>query len=55
MDAKELLVHNGRQRQRAERLHTGIVYLLRVFVLAFKLEGEVVRQMPAFVVTAQQP
>lgn len=51
MDAKELLVHNGRQRQCAEGLHAGIVYLLGVFVLAFELEGEVIRQMSAFVVT----
>lgn len=55
MDAEELLVHNRRQRQRTERLETRLVNPLTVFVLALQLEGEVVCQMTAFVVTPQQP
>lgn len=55
MDTEELLVHDGGQGQRAERLHACFVDFLAVLVLALKLEGEVVGQMPAFVVAAQQP
>ena len=55
MDAEKLLVHDGCQWQRAKGLHTGIVHLVRILVLAFKLEGEVVGQMSTFVVTTEQP
>lgn len=55
MYAQELLVHDGRQWQGTERLHTCIVHFLGVFVLAFQLEGEVVCQMSAFVVSAEEP
>ena len=34
MDAKELLVHHRSERQVAERLHRGVVEVLRVLVLA---------------------
>jgi hypothetical protein len=50
--AKELLVHDSGQRQRAERLHAGIVDLFGVFVLALKLKSEIVGQMAAFVVAS---
>jgi hypothetical protein len=53
--AQKLLVHDGRQRQRAERVHAGLVNGLGVFVLAFQLEGEVVGQMPALVISSKQP
>ena len=53
VDAKELLVHNSRQRQRAEGLQACLVDFLAVLVLALQLEGEVIRQMTAFVVTPQ--
>jgi hypothetical protein len=53
--AQELLVHDGRQRQCAERVHACLVNGFRVFVLALELECEVVGQMPALVVAAEQP
>ena len=52
MDAKKLLVHDGRQGQRAEGLHTSVVDLLGVFVFTFKLKGEVIGQMAAFVISS---
>lgn len=55
MYAEKLLVHDGCQWQRAKSLHTGIVHLVRIFVLAFEFEGEVVGQMSALVVAAEQP
>lgn len=55
VDAEELLVHNSGQGQAAERVHTGLVHGLGVFVPAFELEGEVIGQMAAFVVSAKQP
>lgn len=55
MYAEKLLVHDSRQRQRTEGLHACLVDLLRVFVLALQLEGEVVCQMPTFVVASQEP
>ena len=51
MNAEELLVHNGSKRERTERLHAGVIDSLGIFVLAFELEGEVVGQMAAFMVT----
>ena len=53
VDAKELFVHNRRERQRAERFHACLVNLFRVLVLAFQLEREIVGQMPALVVAPQ--
>lgn len=38
MDAKELFVHDRRQWQRTERLHTCVIYTLRVFVLALETD-----------------
>lgn len=55
MYAEELLVHDCRQRQCAERLHTSVVYLFRIFVLALEFEGEVIGQMSTLVVTSQKP
>lgn len=51
--AKELLVHDCSQRQCAERVHACLVYRLGVLVLAFELEGKVVGQMAALVVTSK--
>src|SRR5262245_1952497 len=53
--AQELLVHDSGQRQRTEGIHAGIIDSLGVLVLAFQLESEVVGQMPALVVSAEQP
>jgi hypothetical protein len=53
--AEELLVHDRRQRQRTERLHTSVVDFLRVFVLALELKGKVVCQMATLMVPSQQP
>ncbi|KAI8035088.1 hypothetical protein M5D96_012181 [Drosophila gunungcola] len=52
--AQELLVHERRQRQAVERVHAGVVHALRVLDLALLLEGEVLGQVPALVVAAQQ-
>jgi hypothetical protein len=50
MNTQELLIHNGGEGQSTEGFHTGIIYSLGIFVLALKLEGEVVGQMSAFVI-----
>jgi beta-lactam-binding protein with PASTA domain len=52
---QKLLVHDCCQRQCTERVHAGLIHGLRVLVLALKLECEVISQVPAFVVSAQQP
>ena len=52
---QELLVHDSGERKRAEGVHAGFVDSLRVLVLAFELECEVIGQMATFVITAQQP
>ena len=52
---QELLVHDSGKRKRAEGVHAGFVDSLRVLVLTFELECEVVGQMATFVVTAKQP
>lgn len=54
MYAEELLIHHGRQRQVAERVHASIVDRFRVLVFAFQLEGEVVGEMPTFMVASEQ-
>ncbi len=38
MDAEELLVHDGSQRQSAERLHARIVDMVGVFAFAWALD-----------------
>lgn len=55
MNTEELLVHNSCQGQTTEGFHARIVDLLRVFVLAFEFEGEVVCQMPALMVATEEP
>ena len=55
VDTEELLVHNRRQRQRAERFNARLVNALTVLMLALQFEGKVVRKMATFVVTSQQP
>ena len=55
MNAQELLVHNSSQGKRAKRLHTSLIDLLAVLVLALQLEGKVICQMSALVVAAQKP
>lgn len=52
VDTQELLVHDRRQRQRAERFDARLVDPLAILVLALQLESEVVRQMATLVVTA---
>jgi len=53
--AQELLVHDCSQRQCTERVHACFVDGLGVLVLALELEGEVIGQMPALVVSAEKP
>ena len=55
VNAEELLVHDGCQWQGTERLHTGLIHILRVLVLTLQLEGEVISQMATLVVTTQKP
>lgn len=55
VNTQELLVHNSSEGKSAERLHASLVNGLGVFVLALKLEGEVIGQMATFVVTAHEP
>lgn len=55
MDTEELLIHDRRQRQGAKRFNACLVNALAVFVLALELKGEVVRQVPTFVITPQEP
>lgn len=52
VNAQELFVHYRGKREGAEGLHAGIVYPLGVFVLAFELEGEIIGQMSALVVSS---
>jgi hypothetical protein len=52
--AQELLVHEGGERQAVERVHARIVHTLRVLDLALLLEGEVLCEVTALVVAAQQ-
>ena len=52
--AQKLLVHDRGERQRAERLDACVVHAFRVLVLALGLEGEVVGQMAALVVSAEK-
>lgn len=50
--AQELFVHDRCQGQGAERIHTCFVDSLRVLVLAFQLEREVVCQMSALMIAS---
>lgn len=51
--AQELFVHNRCQGQGAERVHTCLVDSLRVLVLTFQLEREVVCQVSALMIASQ--
>ena len=55
MNTQELLVHDRRQRQRAEGFDASLVNFLAVLVLAFELEGEIICKMSALVVASQEP
>jgi hypothetical protein len=55
MNTQELFVHDGRERQGAERVHACFVDFLTVLVLAFELESEVVCQVAALVIAAKKP
>lgn len=55
MNTEELLVHDSCKREGAEGIHAGVIYSLRVLVLAFKLEGEIIGQVTTLMVTAQKP
>ena len=53
MYAQELFIHDSSQWQRAEGLHACFINIFRVFVLTLELKGEVVGQVPAFVITPE--
>lgn len=55
VNTQELLVHNRRQRQRAEGFDASLVDFLAVLVLTFEFECEVIRKMSALVVASQKP
>lgn len=52
VDAEKLFVHHRGKGQSAERFDAGFVDLLRVLVLAFELEGEVVCQMATLMIAS---
>ena len=54
MYAQELFVHDCGEGKAAERVHAGFVDPVAVLVLALELEGEVVGQMPALVIAAEE-
>ena len=54
MHAEKLLVHEGGEGEAVERLHTCVVHTLRVLDLALLLEREVLREVPALVVSPQE-
>ena len=54
MDAKVLLVDDGGEGQTVEGLHAGLVEGLRVLHLALSFEGEVLGEVAALVVTAEE-
>jgi hypothetical protein len=54
MYAQELLVQDRREGQGTERLDARLIHALGVLVLTFRLEREVVSQMPALVVSAEE-
>ena len=54
MYAQELLVQDRRKGQGTERLDACVVHALGVLVLAFGLEGEVVGQVSALVVSTEE-
>jgi hypothetical protein len=55
VNTQELLVHNSSEGKSAERLHASLVHSLGVFMLALKLESEVIREMATLVVTTHEP
>ena len=55
MDTQELLVHDRRQRQRAERFNASLVDLLVVFVLTLEFECKIIRKVSALMVPSQEP
>lgn len=54
MHAQELLIHEGGERQTVERLHASVIDALGVFDLALLLECEVLGEVAALVIAAQQ-
>jgi hypothetical protein len=55
VNTQKLLVHNSGQGKGAERVHASLVDGLGVLVLALELKSEVISQMAALVVSAEQP
>jgi DNA recombination-dependent growth factor C len=55
VNTQKLLVHNSGQGKGAESVHASLVDGLGVLVLALELESEVISQMTALVVSAEQP
>lgn len=53
MDAEELLVHDGSEGKGTKGLGASLVDSLGILVLALDLEGEVISQMTALVITAE--
>lgn len=54
VNAEELLVHDGSEGKRAERLHAEVIDLFRILVLALELKGKVVGQVTTFVVATKE-
>lgn len=54
MNAKELIIYNGSQWQGIKSRHNCIVNIKRILVIALQAESEMLRQMPAFMITPKQ-
>ena len=54
MHAKELAVHERRQRHTIERLHGRHIHLITVLAHALHVEGEVLSQLAALVVATHK-
>lgn len=54
MEAKELIVDDGAERERIEAVIDGIVQTEAVLLLALFLEGEVVCEVSALVIAAKE-
>ena len=54
MYAEKLFVHDRGQRQGAEGLQARLVHALRILVLAFEFEREIVGQMATLVIPTKE-
>lgn len=53
MYTQELFVHDCCKGKRTKRVHASFVDRFGIFMLAFELEREIIRQMSAFMVSSE--